>query len=72
MFDPLKKQIADGMPVLGTCAGLILLGSPEHFGTIPMQVKKEMPTAASSAVSIRRQNLKISDWFQCLLSAPLM
>ena len=22
MFDPLKKQIADGMPVLGTCAGL--------------------------------------------------
>ena len=21
MFDPLKKQIADGMPVLGTCAG---------------------------------------------------
>ena len=25
MFDPLKKQIADGMPVLGTCAGLILL-----------------------------------------------
>lgn len=48
------------MPVLGTCAGLILLGSPEHFGTIPMQVK-EMPTAASSAVSIRRQNLKISD-----------
>ena len=40
MFDPLKKQIADGMPVLGTCAGLILLGSPEHFGTIPMQVKR--------------------------------
>ena len=29
MFDPLKKQIADGMPVLGTCAGLI-----------PMQVKR--------------------------------
>ena len=27
MFDPLKKQIADGMPVLGTC-------------TIPMQVKR--------------------------------
>ena len=40
MFDPLKKQIADGLPVLGTCAGLILLGSPEHFGTIPMQVKR--------------------------------
>ena len=31
MFDPLRKQIADGLPVLGTCAGLILLGSPEHL-----------------------------------------
>lgn len=27
MFDPLRKQITDGLPVLGTCAGLILLGS---------------------------------------------
>ena len=72
MFDPLKKQIADGMPVLGTCAGLILLGSPEHFGTIPMQVKRNAYSTASSAVSILRQNLKISDWFQCRLSAPLM
>ncbi len=27
MFDPLKKQIADGMPVLGTCAARL-----PHFG----------------------------------------
>ncbi|AFA47323.1 pyridoxal 5'-phosphate synthase glutaminase subunit PdxT [Acetobacterium woodii] len=25
LFDPIKKQIDDGLPVLGTCAGLILL-----------------------------------------------
>ena len=25
MFDPLKKQIAEGLPVFGTCAGLLLL-----------------------------------------------
>lgn len=25
MFEPLRSRIADGMPVLGTCAGLILL-----------------------------------------------
>ena len=67
MFDPLKKQIADGMPVLGTCAGLILLGS-----RLWISRPCAMPTAASSAVSILRQNLKISDWFQCRLSAPLM
>lgn len=27
MIDPLRKRIADGMPVLGTCAGAILLAS---------------------------------------------
>ncbi len=25
VFEPLRKRIADGMPVLGTCAGMILL-----------------------------------------------
>lgn len=25
LFDPLRQRIADGMPVLGTCAGMILL-----------------------------------------------
>ena len=27
MFDPLAKRLADGLPVLGTCAGMILLAS---------------------------------------------
>ena len=27
MFDELKKQIAQGLPVFGTCAGLILLAN---------------------------------------------
>ena len=42
MFEPLKKRIENGMPVLATCAGLILLASEIegqdscHFGTIPM------------------------------------
>ena len=27
MFEPLKKRIENGMPVLATCAGLILLAS---------------------------------------------
>ena len=35
-----ELRMFDGMPVLGTCAGLILLGSPEHLDTIPMQVKR--------------------------------
>ena len=46
MFDTIKSQIENGMPVLATCAGAILLaetidgqikGQPEqYFGTIPM------------------------------------
>ena len=40
MFDTLQEQIRQGIPVLATCAGMILLGSKEHFGTIPMQVKR--------------------------------
>ena len=46
MFEPLKKRIENGMPVLATCAGLILLASEIegqdscHFGTIPMCVRR--------------------------------
>ena len=46
MFDVLKEKIANGLPVLATCAGLILLA--EHisnddnvyFGTLPVTVKR--------------------------------
>lgn len=46
MFDTLKKQIENGIPVLSTCAGMILLASEIegqnncHFGTIPMRVRR--------------------------------
>ena len=46
MFDPLKKRIEAGMPVLATCAGMILLASEikgqeaSHFATLPVTVKR--------------------------------
>ena len=46
MFEPLKAKIQAGMPVLATCAGLILLAdhlsNDEHvyFGTMPVTVKR--------------------------------
>ena len=46
MFDTIKEQIAGGMPVLATCAGMILLASDienddkTYLGTIPMAVKR--------------------------------
>lgn len=42
MFDTIKAQIKQGLPVLATCAGMILLAenidndSTSHFQTIPM------------------------------------
>lgn len=46
MFDTLKQQIKSGMPVLATCAGMILLAEylsndeKHYFQTIPMTVKR--------------------------------
>lgn len=46
MYEPLKEKIEFGMPVLATCAGLILLAEhlsndPHvHFGTLPVTVRR--------------------------------
>lgn len=46
MFDALQEKIRDGLPVLATCAGLILLAeklsNDEHtyFGTLPVTVRR--------------------------------
>jgi 5'-phosphate synthase pdxT subunit len=48
LFDPLAERIADGMPVLGTCAGMILLSrdaldgraDQRTFGAIDITVRR--------------------------------
>lgn len=46
LFDPLQKRIKDGLPILATCAGLILLAqnldqdSTQHLATLPVTVKR--------------------------------
>lgn len=48
LFDPLKKRIAEGLPVFGTCAGIILLarhvegGRPDQrsFGALDCTVRR--------------------------------
>lgn len=46
MFDPLKKMIAEGMPVMATCAGVILLARQlledptVHLGTLNAAVRR--------------------------------
>ena len=46
LYDTLKQKIQEGIPVLATCAGLILLAehltddNTVHFGTMPVTVKR--------------------------------
>lgn len=46
LFTPIKTMIQNGLPVLGTCAGLILLAEKQtgsndsHFGTLPVCIKR--------------------------------
>lgn len=46
LFEPLKEKIENGLPVLGTCAGLLLLANDiqnddrKHFATMPITVKR--------------------------------
>lgn len=47
MLEPLKKMIIQGLPVFGTCAGLILLAEDicnderhGYFGTLPVRVRR--------------------------------
>jgi 5'-phosphate synthase pdxT subunit len=48
LFDPVAERLADGLPALGTCAGMILLGAeivdgrPDQrcFGAIDLSVRR--------------------------------
>lgn len=46
LLEPLRQKILDGLPTLGTCAGLILLAEKlanddkQHFATLPVVVKR--------------------------------
>lgn len=39
LFEPVRNAIAGGLPVFGTCAGLIMLDK-EHLGTMDITVKR--------------------------------
>ena len=70
MYEPLRAKIAAGLPVLATCAGLILLAEhiagddTVHFGTLPVTVKRNAwKTAWKLSLCGRRvcRNRNLSD-----------
>jgi 5'-phosphate synthase pdxT subunit len=48
LFDPIAARIADGMPVFGTCAGMILLASEILDG------RSDQRSFAAIDISVRR------------------
>lgn len=70
MFDTLKERMEQGLPVLATCAGLILLADKiegeanSYFGTLPVTVKR-------NAYGRQLGSFYIEDKFGELESVPM-
>lgn len=60
MYDTIKKQITEGLPVLATCAGLILLArhlsndEKIHLGTLPVTVRRNAYGRQLGSFSVRQ------------------
>ena len=80
MFDIIKSQIKNGMPVLATCAGMILLAdkleadSKVHLQTIPMTVKRNAYGRQLGSFSYKRNDKRnrrsSNDFYPCPLRFP--
>lgn len=76
MYEELKGQIREGMPVLATCAGLILLAeqlsNDEHvyFGTLPVSVRRNAYGRQLGSFHTEEQFLGIGDVPMTFIRAP--
>lgn len=78
MFDALKEKMEKGMPVLGTCAGLILLAehltNDEHvyFGTLPVSVRRNAYGRQLGSFHTVREFAGIGEVPMTFIRAPYM
>ena len=76
MYDALKEKIEQGIPVLATCAGLILLAdhlsNDEHvyFGTMPVTVKRNAYGRQLSSFMTTADVKGIGDYPMVFIRAP--
>ena len=76
MFNELKERIANGLPVLATCAGLILLASHisnddnVYFGTLPATVKRNAYGRQLSSFMTTADVKGIGDYPMVFIRAP--
>ena len=76
MFDELKRLISEGLPVLATCAGLILLAQKldadetVHFGTLPVTVRRNAYGRQLGSFETRAAVGEIADFPLVFIRAP--
>lgn len=67
LFEPVSKLVSEGMPVMGTCAGMILCSSAILDG-VPHQ-----PSIAAARITVRRNAFgRQIDSFEAELDAPVL
>ena len=76
MFDGLKRLISEGLPVLATCAGLILIAQKleedetVHFATLPVTVRRNAYGRQLGSFSARASVGEITDFPLAFIRAP--
>lgn len=76
MFDELKGLISEGLPVLATCAGLILLAQKldgdetHHFATLPVTVRRNAYGRQLGSFETRAAVGEIGDFPLVFIRAP--
>jgi len=66
LFDPIASRIADGMPVFGTCAGMILLASEILDG------RSDQRSFSAIDISVRRNAFgRQVDSFESTINSPV-
>ncbi|MFI5496187.1 pyridoxal 5'-phosphate synthase glutaminase subunit PdxT [Actinoplanes sp. NPDC051859] len=80
LLDPIRKRIADGMPVYGSCAGMIMLASTvldgrpdqESFAGIDMTVRRNAfgRQVDSFEAAVRMDDVEGGDFHAVFIRAP--
>ena len=78
LFDPLREKIKNGLPVFGTCAGMILLAKEidnderRHFSCIDITVKRNAYGRQLGSFSTREKFKGIGEVEMVFIRAPFV
>lgn len=69
LYAPVKQAIGQGLPVFGTCAGLIMLDA-DHLGTMNIVVKRNAYGRQLGSFAVRAEMKGIGDVDMTFIRAP--